>query len=78
MRSPGRLLPQCVEINTPASRLLAAGERRGVDFRICVVPRPHWVNSGHTDMAPCPLYPQERTLGRIQVSIWLSVYEYTP
>ena len=28
-----------------------------------------------TRSAPCPLYPQQRTLGG---SVWLSVYEYTP
>jgi hypothetical protein len=38
-----------------------------------------WVNSGHTDKsAPCLLTPITDVGRHIQVSIWLSVYEYTP
>ena len=40
---------------------------------------PFRVINGHTDKStPCPLYLQLRKFGRRgQVSIWLSVYEYT-
>ena len=40
---------------------------------------PQLVVSGHTDKsAPCPLFPITDVGRRIQVSTWMSLYEYTP
>ena len=55
----------------------AQPRRETVHSRTHTALGPLWVISGHTDKsASCLLYPQSRTQGG-EVSIWLSVYEFT-